>query len=436
MFLTKQTAHDPALFIKAQHDLMHCKSFEHMRALILGLIKNNDHWRTQKCINLVAAESSLSQVARSLLACDLSTRTAGGHIGKKNRYFMASEYIDQLESICHVLMWSLFECHFCEHRLLGGTQACQVAYSVLTKPRDTLITVMPTHGGDSSNSSQSMPGLLDLNIVPMPFLPDQVTIDLHQLEYLVCRYRPQLITLGFSICLFEQPLQEICTIAQKYKTQVFYDASHELGLIAGKCFTNPFKQGVTLVSGSTGKTYSGPQGGLLLWDDERLTKSIETTAFPSFVGTYQLNRVAALTLTALELHQYGESYMRQVVGNAKALATHLDDCGISVFAKEKNFTQTHQILIHAEKYGGGFSAASRLEACNIIGNHVSLPGDDTSSLGLRLATTEITRRGMKEKQMQQIAELIYRALATHEKAERIAHDASLLSQEFQEIHYC
>ncbi|WP_419421253.1 aminotransferase class I/II-fold pyridoxal phosphate-dependent enzyme (plasmid) [Legionella sp. D16C41] len=436
MFNAKQTSHDAALFLKAKRDLMQCKSYESIQDLLLGLIKKNDQWRTKNCINLVAAESPMSQVARSMLSCDLSIRTAGGHIGKNNRYFMACEYIDQLESICHVLMTSLFDCRYFEHRLLGGTQACQVVYSALTKPKDTLITVMPRHGGDSSNCSQSMPGLLALNIVPMPFLADHLTIDLQQLEYLVCCYRPRLITLGFSICLFEQPLKEISIIAQKYQAHVFYDAAHELGLIAGKCFANPFKRGVTLVSGSTGKTYSGPQGGVLLWDDEGLTQLIETTVFPNFVGTYQLNRVAALTLTALELHQYGEAYMRQVVRNAKALATYLDDFGLSVFAKEKNYTQTHQVLINVEKYGGGFKAACRLEACNIIGNQVSIPGHEKSFQGLRIATTEITRKGMKEQQMQQIAELIYRALATQEQAKRIASDASCLSQSFQEIYYC
>lgn len=436
MFNTNQIIHDPASFLRAQRDLMLCESYESMKELILSLIKRNDLWRTQKCINLVAAESPMSQVARSLLACDLSMRTAGGHIGRQNRYFMASKYIDQLESICHVLMTNLFGCHYCEHRLLGGTQACQVVYSVLTKPKDTLITVMPKHGGDSSNCTQSMPGLLDLNIIPMPFLPNHLIIDLEQLEYLVCRYRPQLITLGFSVCLFEQPIKEICTIAQKYRTRVFYDAAHELGLIAGKCFANPLKQGVTMVSGSTGKTFSGPQGGLLLWDDEKLTIPIATTVFPNFVGTYQLNRVAALTLTALEFQQYGEVYMKQVVGNAKALATYLDNCGFTVFAKEKNYTETHQVLINVEKYGGGFSAASRLEACNVIGNHVSISGDDKPLQGIRLATTELTRRGMKEQQMQQIAELIHRALATDEPAELIGIDTSRLIQEFQEIHYC
>ncbi|STX51574.1 serine hydroxymethyltransferase [Legionella busanensis] len=436
MFKTNRIVHDPASFLRAQRDLMHCESFENIKELVLSLINKNNKWRTEQCINLVAAESPMSQVARSLFACDLSMRTAGGHIGRQNRYFMASKYIDQLESICHVLMTNLFGCYYCEHRLLGGTQACQVAYSVLTKPKDTLITVMPKHGGDSSNCTQSMPGLLGLNMIPMPFLPDHLIIDLEKFEYLICRYRPALVTLGFSICLFEQPIKEICAIARKYKTHVFYDAAHELGLIAGKCFSNPFKQGVTVVSGSTGKTFSGPQGGLLLWNDENLATSIATTVFPNFVGTYQLNRVAALTLTALELHQYGEAYMKQVVCNAKSLAKHLDDCGITVFAKEKNYTETHQALINVEKYGGGFRAASRLEACNIIVNHVSIPGDDKPLQGIRIGTTELTRRGMQEKQMQEIARLIYRALATAEPAECIAIDASRLIEAFQEIYYC
>ncbi|STY29659.1 serine hydroxymethyltransferase [Legionella wadsworthii] len=435
MFITDWAIDDSALLHRSRREFMHCQSYAEMQDMLMYLIKKNGSWRKQ-CINLVAAESPMSQIVRSLLADDLSMRTASGYIGKKNRYFMATQYIDQFESLCHVLLTDLFECNYCDHRLMGGTQACQVVYSTLTQPNDTLITVMPMHGGDSSNCRQSMPGLLNLNIVPMPFLRDNLTIDLHQLEYLLDRYKPKLISLGFSICLLEQPIRAISALCQKFKVPVFYDASHELGLIAGKCFANPFIQGTTIVSGSTGKTFSGPQGGLLLWNDDYLVQPITNTVFPNFVGTYQLNRVAALTLASLEIQQYGEEYMAQGVRNAKTLAMQLHTLGISVFAQEKNYTQTHQILIDATKYGGGFAAANRLEACHIITNHVNLPGDKEGFRGIRIATTEMTRRGMKEKHMQEIVHLVYRALETSEPASSIAKGASILSQEFQKIHYC
>lgn len=86
MFTTDRTVHDPALLQQAQRDLMHCESYKSMQDLLLDLIQKNDTWRTKKCINLVAAESPMSRLARSLLACDLSMRTAGGHIGKKSEF--------------------------------------------------------------------------------------------------------------------------------------------------------------------------------------------------------------------------------------------------------------------------------------------------------------------------------------------------------------
>ena len=91
------------------------------------------------------------------------------------------------------------------------------------------------------------------------------------------------------------------------KTKLFYDAAHELGLIAGKCFADPFQLGVDIVAGSTGKTLSGPQGGLLLWNNAELTLPVTSMVFPNFVGSYQLNRIVALTITALELLQFGEA---------------------------------------------------------------------------------------------------------------------------------
>ncbi|MFA6303971.1 MAG: serine hydroxymethyltransferase [Legionella sp.] len=432
--------YDSALLRQAQDNLSQCDTFSEMQDLLLGLIHSTQNWRATHCINLVAAESPMSALARSVLSSDLSMRTAGGHIGEGYRYFMGTHFIDQIESIGHELLKKLFDCNYCEHRLLGGTQSCQVVYSALTSQNNTIISVMPQHGGDSSNCIQSMPGLLGLKIIPMPFLPDQTTIDLQQLECLVSQHSPKLISIGFSVCLFEQPLAAIRGIATQYNAQVFYDASHELGLIAGKCFANPFACGVDVVSGSTGKTFSGPQGGLLLWDKQQLTKPLVSTVFPNFVGTYQLNRVAALTVTALEFSEYGESYMGQVVKNAKALAIYLNELGISIFAKEKNYTQTHQVLINAEKYGGGFNAAKRLESCNIIGNHVNLPGDTCHDFpqvrGLRLATTEMTRRGLKEPHMKIIAELIYRALETKESSTQLATEVSRFSHEFQNIYYC
>jgi len=138
------------LLQQAKEELSCCNSFAEMRSLFVNLVKQNETWRANQCINLVAAEGPMSDAARRLLASDLSMRTAGGHIGEANRYFVATKYIDRFESICHVILKKLYACHFCDHRLLGGTQACHSVYATLTKPGDTIIAVSPHAGGDSS----------------------------------------------------------------------------------------------------------------------------------------------------------------------------------------------------------------------------------------------------------------------------------------------
>lgn len=428
---------DPAVLQRAKQQLLRYPTFSDRRHHFIKTIQCNQEWRMRRCINLVAAEGPLSPMARSLLSADLCTRTAGGHIGAKQRYFAATHWIDEMEAYTYESIKSLFQCEFCDFRLIGGTQACQVVYSLLTKPGDTVIAIMPGQGGDSSHCEQSMPGLLQLNVIPMPFLEDNLSIDLKRLEQLVYQHHPSLISLGLSVSLFELPLQAIQNIAHQHGARVFYDAAHELGLIAGGCFANPFLQKIDVVSGSTGKTFSGPQGGLLLWNDETLHANFSSLIFPGFVGTYQLNRVAALGLTALEFLEYGNAYMSQVIKNAQALAQALDAYGLIVWAKSKGFTQSHQVLLDMTAYAGGWGAIRRLERCDIIGNPVFIPGAaSTLPTGLRLATTEMTRRGMKESEMKIIANLIARALCTDESSSQVAHDSNNLAALFQTIHYC
>lgn len=435
--LPKALLAEPAVLQRAKQTLLGCPTFGDKRKLFIDTIQRNQEWRSRQCINLVAAEGPMSPMAQSLLANDLCIRTAGGHIGAEQRYFAGTHWIDEMEAYAYESIKKLFQCQFCDLRLIGGTQACQVVYSALTKPGDTVIAILPEQGGDSSHSAQSMPGLLKLNIIAMPFMEDKLSIDLSRLEQLVELHRPSLISLGLSLSLFELPLQQIQDIAQLYGARVYYDAAHELGLIAGGCFANPFLQKIDVVSGSTGKTFSGPQGGVLLWNDETLNAPFSALIFPGFVGTYQLNRVAALGLTALELLEYGDQYMAQMINNARALAESLNAYGISLWAKEKGFTKTHQVLLDRRSYKGGWQAARRLEHCNIIANPVTIPGD--SSLqpeGLRLATTEMTRRGMKEAEMHKIAELIARSLLKDESDKEIAQNAAHLAVHFQTIHYC
>ena len=146
-------------------------------------------WREKKCINLLASEGPMSIAARTLLAGPLCSRTAAGHIGNTQRFFAGTHYIDQLEALCHALCIQLFNCKYVEHRILGGTQANQIVYASLLKRGDTIISVSPRHGGDSSAYFQSMLTTMGIKIIDMPFDQENY-IDIAALDALLHTHKP------------------------------------------------------------------------------------------------------------------------------------------------------------------------------------------------------------------------------------------------------
>lgn len=211
--------------------------------------------------------------------------------------------------------------------------------------------------------------------------------------------------------------------------QNLFDGAHQLGLIAGGQFQNPLKEGACVLTGSAGKTFSGPQSGIIVWDDPELTKPITDAVFPALAATHQVNRVAALAAAAAEFLAFGKEYMAQIVSNAQALGKALSERGITVLGAHKGFTRTHQIILDVRAFGGGLEVAQELAKANIITNKNLIPCDKSTDWdhpsGLRIGTTEVTRLGMKEAEMESIAELIVTVL---EKESRSRLRASGLSR--------
>src|SRR5437660_11288365 len=137
--------------------------------------------------------------------------------------------------------------------------------------------------------------------------------------------------------LFPFPLQAISDIIAEWGGRVFFDGAHQLGLIAGGQFQNPLREGVAVMTGSAGKTFSGPQSGVIVWDDQNLTVPITDAIFPMLAATHQVNRVAALAVSAAEMLAFGEFYMAQIVRNAKALGAAVARSGISVLGAHKGY---------------------------------------------------------------------------------------------------
>jgi glycine hydroxymethyltransferase len=200
------------------------------------------------------------------------------------------------------------------------------------------------------------------------------------------------------------------------------------------------KEGADIVTGSAGKTFSGPQSGIILWDDPSITKAVTDAVFPIWAATHQVNRVAALAYSAAEFLEYGEAYMNQIVKNAQALGEALQERGIPMLASHKGFTRTHQVIADVRKFGGGLEVARQLESANIITNKNLLPTDSYDDWanpgGLRIGTIEVTRLGMREEEMKEIADFIARLLVQSETTEKVGRDVLRFRSSYQTLYYC
>jgi glycine hydroxymethyltransferase len=372
------------------------------------LIHQQDEWRN-RCINLIASENVMSRRARACAGSDFAHRYAEGHPGE--RYYRGTTYIDMIENQLTANLKVLFECDHCEVRPISGTNANEAVFSRFVKPGDVVMVNSTPGGGHISHHRMGSLGKFTRNIIDFPLTKDGYHIDVEKAAYLIEKARPKLIVVGKSLFLFPEPVQELAEVCRHTHTLLMYDGAHVLGLIAGKQFQNPIKEGAFLVTGSTHKTFYGSQRGLILSSiDEEPWRKIDRGAFPGSSSNHHLHTLAQMALCTFEMMEFGDRYAADVIRNAKALAAALDRHGFDVQGKEFGFTESHQVAVNANACGGGEKVSRTLEANDIILNMNMLPHEPLSNHdrpdGLRIGVQEMTRFGMGALEMERIAELI------------------------------
>ena len=432
--------HDRELLAKARAMLDGAGSPQSMADLVLEAVRKNEEWRGKRCINLLAPEAPTSPAVRRLLSAEIGTRAAEGHIGRVNRWFAGTQYIDEVESLCTELLKRAFGCRYADYRLMGSMLGNLAVYHALTLPGDTIMSVPQPYGGHSSNRLDGPAGLRGLNIVDIPFDPVEMEVDLDAYARVARREKPRLVALGMSMILFPLPVREMSAVAAEWGGNFFYDGAHQAGLIAAGQFQNPLNEGAAVLTGSAGKTFSGPQSGIILWNDPQLTRPITEAIFPVLVATHQVNRVAALAVSAAEFLEFGRAYMAQIVKNSQALAKALDERGIPVLAAKRGYTQSHQVIANVKSFGGGLEAAGNLSEANLITNKNLIPEDKPEDWdrpsGLRIGTIEITRLGLMEKDMPAIADFFERVLVKREPTATVRRDVEDFRLPLQTFYYC
>jgi len=431
--------HDPEVLSHARSILAAARSGKDMQDAVITAVKRNEQWRGDQCINLLAPEAPTSPAVRSLLSSEIGTRAAEGHIGKVNRWFAGTKYIDEVEALCVELLKKAFNARYADHRLVASMIGNLAVYTAMTEPGDVIMSIAQPFGGHSSNRIDGPAGVRGLKIVDVPMDPIELTVDLDIFRKMGPLVRPKLIALGASMTLFPFPLKEMGEIANEWGGKIFFDGAHQIGLIAGGQFQDPLRESAVVLTGSAGKTFSGPQSGIIVWNDPNLTEPITHAIFPVLAATHQVNRVAALAVAAAEMIEFGSIYMAQIVYNAQALGAALEKRGIRVLGSHKGYTRTHQVITDARAFGGGLDTAHLLARANLVSNKNLIPGDEPEDWdrpsGLRLGTIEVTRYGMREKEMDTIADFIGRVLIEKQSPETVMEDVIDFRQGFQTLFY-
>jgi glycine hydroxymethyltransferase len=386
---------------------------------LLSLINCHESWRGKECLNLIPSENIMSPMVHSLLSSDLGHRYTS-----RDGFYKGTRFIDKIEQYGEKLAKDLFRSETAELRPLSGHIADLIFLACFTKSEDKVLCVSTENGGYPGFGENGLSRLLRYRMIPFPFSKTDMNIKTEEASDLILREKPAVIIFGASMFLFSHPVQELTKTACDVGSHIAYDGSHVLGLIAGEEFQDPLREGCSVLLGSTHKTFFGPQGGIILADQEH-GEAIKERIFPEFVDNAHWNRIAATTLALVEMKTYGKEYAREIVKNAQTLAKALDDEGFPVACPHLGCTRSHQVLLYYENLKEGAAVAKRLEKANII-----------TDKGIRLGVCEATRRGMKGKEMQKIASFIKRVILDKEDPNRIKREIVNFVKEYQEVKFC
>lgn len=404
---------------------------------IRDLTREHNRW-FKESIPLIASENVMSPLAREVMNSDLHNRYAEGLPGK--RYYQGNIFVDKIESLCEDLAKDVFGCQFADVRSTSGTVSNMAVLMALTKTREKMTTVALSDGGHISHAKIGATGLRGIKTYNYPFDEKSMNVDVEGAKRLIREVKPKVALFGQSVYLFPTPIRELRDAIEEVGCATWYDAAHVLGLIAGKRFQDPLKEGVDVVSGSTHKTLPGPQHGMIISDLKRegLETALRRGVFPGVTSNHHLHSVAALAVTLAETKEFGEAYAVQTVKNAKALAQALYERDMEVLCEHLGFTESHTLVVDVEQYHGGAKVAKALESANIILNKNLLPwdSDPVKPYGVRMGSQELTRLGMKEKDMVEVAELIARVVVKGEPPEEVKEDVVELKKAFTKVHYC
>ena len=406
------------------------------------------HTWFENSIPLIASENIPSPAVREAVMSDFGNRYAEGWPGE--RVYAGCTHIDEVEIQCMELAKKLFDAEFADVRAVSGVVANLAIYSSYSNPGDVMMASSIPAGGHISHGKKEHSGTAGLvhglDIEFFAFDPEEMTLDVDKtkakVEDLKNQNRlPKIAMFGGSVFLFPHPVKELADFLKGHGMHINYDAAHVAGLIAGGKFQDPLREGTDTMTMSTHKTLFGPQGGLVLGFN-RHEESIKKAMFPGLTSSHHIHHMAGKAVAFAEALEFGKDYAAQTINNAKALASELNNVGFKVLGEKRGYTESHQTVVNVLDYGDGGTIEADLEKANIIVNRQLIPGDLKANRhymhpgGIRLGTSEITRLGMKESEMKEIASMIKDVVIDKKEPGELKEKIAEFRKEFQKTQYC
>ncbi|MBK8550542.1 MAG: serine hydroxymethyltransferase [Ignavibacteria bacterium] len=391
---------------------------------IFKAVENETHRQAEK-LELIASENFVSYAVIQALGTTLTNKYAEGYPGK--RYYGGCEYVDVAEDLARDRAKKLFGAEYVNVQPHSGSQANMAIYFTLVKPGDKVMGMDLSHGGHLTHGSPvNFSGQL-YNFTQYGINPETELLDYDLIEQVAIKEKPKMITVGASAYSRNIDYKKFREIADKIGAFLFADIAHPAGLIAKKLLNDPVPY-CHVVATTTHKTLRGPRGGMILIGKDfenpfgkkapksgrikMMSELIDSMVMPGIQGGPLMHVIAAKAVAFKEaLDDSFLDYAKQVIKNAQALANKLISFDYKVIS---GGTDNHLMLVDLRnKNISGKAAQETLDEVGITCNKNSVPFDDKSALvtsGIRIGTPALTTRGMKEAEMETIADMINKVI--------------------------
>ncbi len=371
---------------------------------------NHERERQESGLEMIPSENFVSPAVLEALGSVLTNKYSEGYPGK--RYYGGCENVDVVEQLAIDRAKQLFGAEHVNVQPLSGAPANVAVYFALLEPGDTILGMDLSHGGHLTHGHPVTHMAKVFNFIRYK-TDAQGKIDLDNLRTMALEHRPKLILVGYSAYSREIDYVAVKKIANEVSAITMADIAHISGLIAGGQMNNPVPI-FDVVSTTTHKTLRGPRGGMIMCK-EKWAKQIDKSVFPGLQGGPHENNIAGLAIALKEaLQPEFKDYARQIRANAKTLEQKFTEFGWRLMF---GGTDNHLLLIDVTPQGlSGKEAQVALDKAGITVNKNMIPDDPRSPMdpsGIRLGTPALTTRGMKETEMEQIAEWIREAVMNH-----------------------